>query len=196
MIKTRSKSAIIIFMGCLLSTASVAKEEKVFSEDSVLSNEELADILLNSVPTKNSSPKPIRTRSLGFKKNEPINVARIRPINIEPISFSFPIKFDRSSSTLNPNSLTRLKQLGAMLNLEKIANKNIMIVGHTDASGPESYNLDLSKKRSQSVKDFLVSNYQIDPTRIKTSGKGESSTLPGKPRDASVNRRVEFYRIE
>ncbi len=193
MIKTLSQSAAIIFMGCVLSTASVAKEEIVFSEDSVLSNEELANILLKTAPKKNSSQK-LLSRGLDFNKKEKDEF--ISPLNIEPISISFPIKFDRNSSTLNPNSLTHLKQLGTLLNLEKMVNENIMIVGHTDSLGSDSHNLTLSKKRSQSVKDFLVSNYQIEPTRIKTSGKGESSTLPGKSGEASVNRRVEFYHIQ
>ena len=77
-----------------------------------------------------------------------------------------------------------------------MANKKIMIVGHTDTSGSEAYNLGLSKRRSQAVKEFLVSNYQIDPARIETTGEGESNTLPGKSGNAPINRRVEFYRIQ
>jgi outer membrane protein OmpA-like peptidoglycan-associated protein len=173
-------------IGCLLSTTSFAKEEKVFTEDNIPSSEEIAKSLMGTAPDK--SKVEGKSRSLGFgivktKKNE-------------PISFSFPIKFDYNSSTLNPNSLAHLKKLGTALNLGKMVDKKIMIVGHTDGSGSKDYNLDLSRKRSKSVKEFLVSNYQIDPTRIKTSGKGESDTLPGKPRNAPTNRRVEFYGIQ
>ncbi len=186
--KSLTNLATITFISYILSTSLViAKEEMVFTEGSTPSPEELADIMADT------APKP-KANFLGGPRG-------IRPITIGPskkesLSISFPIKFDYNSSTLNPKSLVHLKKIGIMLNLDKMANESIMIVGHTDATGSKSYNLALSEKRSQSVKEFLVSNYQIGPTRIKTSGKGESSILRGKPKNSPINRRVEFYLIK
>lgn len=179
--KITTKLAAIIYLSCFLSSISLAKEVKIFTQNNVPTAEEMADILLNS-----GTANKTQTRSLSFgtpKKDSPIYVG-------------LPLKFDFNSSVLSTASLGYLKQLGIMLNLEKMANENIMIVGHTDAVGSEIYNLDLSQRRAQAVKRFLVSHYQVDPVRIQTSGKGESDTLPGKAGHSSINRRVEFYRIQ
>ncbi len=69
----------------------------------------------------------------------------------------------------------------------------MLITGHTDSSGPEAYNQQLSLARAQSVIDYFVAA-GIDPSRLIASGAGESqpiadnSTVEGRAR----NRRVEF----
>ena len=81
-----------------------------------------------------------------------------------------------------------------MMQMEKLADKKLLIEGHTDALGPEEYNEILSRKRAQSVKNYLQGKFNIAPERLLVSGKGESGILPGtKPTDP-VNRRVQFYR--
>ena len=177
-------STLIFCLALLVTSVSMAKETRVFTEGNVPSAEEMADILLNSAP--NNRSKQTKTRSISFGVKE----------SSAAVSIGLPIKFDLNSSNLNNNSLSYLKQLGSMLNLQKMINENIMIVGHTDTSGSEPYNLNLSKKRAQAVRDFLTSNYQIEQNRIKTVGKGESEILPGEPSTSALNRRVEFYRIQ
>jgi len=57
--------------------------------------------------------------------------------------------------------------------------------------------LNLSKRRSESVKQLLISSFGIDATRIETDGKGE--TMPIVPNDSGINksknRRVEFLKL-
>lgn len=73
---------------------------------------------------------------------------------------------------------------------------NIKIIGHTDNDGDGNSNMALSKKRAESVKNYLVSK-GISASRLQTDGKGESepvasnSTAEGKAR----NRRVEFKKL-
>ncbi|WP_428353167.1 OmpA family protein [Methyloprofundus sp.] len=183
--KPITKLATIICLGFFIVPTLLAKEVKIYTEGNVPSAEEMANILLGSTSEAYNKNKN-KTRSITFGSTE----------KYKPVSIGLPILFDYNSSVLKTTSLTYLKQLGTMLNLEKMTNENIMIVGHSDSTGHENYNLELSKRRSQAVKEFLVSNYQIDPARIETTGKGESDTLQGKPGDSPVNRRVEFYRIQ
>ncbi len=183
MLQLIKKSLLVLCLTVLITPVASAKEIKLIKEGHVPTAEEMANILLSNTPDKASNK--IKTRSVSF------GVAK----KSEPVSLGLPIKFDYDSSVLNKSSLDYLKQLGTMLNLEKMANETIMIEGHTDAKGSEQYNMDLSKKRSQAVRDFLISNYQIAPSRIKTTGKGESSPLPNKSKFDPLNRRVEFFRI-
>jgi OOP family OmpA-OmpF porin len=66
------------------------------------------------------------------------------------------------------------------------------IEGHTCSMGPESYNMGLSRKRAESVKSYMIRNFDVDGTRLSTTGYGESrpehdnATLEGK----RLNRRV------
>jgi len=73
----------------------------------------------------------------------------------------------------------------------------IKIVGHTDSDGDDKSNLDLSKRRAESVKNSLVNDFSIDETRIQTEGKGESDPIAKNdfPVNKAKNRRVEFLKL-
>jgi outer membrane protein OmpA-like peptidoglycan-associated protein len=76
---------------------------------------------------------------------------------------------------------------------QKYPKTNIIVEGHTDSSGSDTYNMNLSKERAQSVSYYLTSN-GIDSSRIQTNWFGEdqpkydNSTAEGR----SKNRRVEL----
>ena len=68
-----------------------------------------------------------------------------------------------------------------------------LVVGHTDTKGTKKYNLSLSIKRAEVVKEILI-NYGIQQSRIKISGLGEESLAVNTPDDTKqpANRRVEI----
>ena len=68
-----------------------------------------------------------------------------------------------------------------------------LVVGHTDTKGTKKYNLSLSIKRAEVVKEILI-NYGIQQNRIKILGKGEESLAVNTPDDTKqpANRRVEI----
>ena len=67
------------------------------------------------------------------------------------------------------------------------------IEGHTDAAGEGSYNLNLSLRRAQSVKEFLVRE-GVEPWRLEATGRGESDPVSGNdtPSGRAANRRVQI----
>ncbi|WKV12849.1 OmpA family protein [Marivirga harenae] len=73
------------------------------------------------------------------------------------------------------------------------SNIEVVIIGHTDSTGPEEYNQVLSEKRAQSVVNYLTDN-GVKKDRLEYVGKGE--TEPAYPNDTkenrSKNRRVNF----
>ena len=70
-----------------------------------------------------------------------------------------------------------------------------LVVGHTDTKGTNKYNLSLSIKRAEVVKQILI-NYGINQSSIKILGKGEESLAVDTPDDTKqpANRRVEIKR--
>jgi peptidoglycan-associated lipoprotein len=72
--------------------------------------------------------------------------------------------------------------------IEKQVGKSVFVVGHTDATGTDEYNIALSERRAQTVADYLA-RLGIDPARLQVVPKGETEpTGLGDDKD----RRVEF----
>ncbi len=101
------------------------------------------------------------------------------------------VYFDSGSATLQPSSYGVLD--GVVELLRGNAGVRMEIGGHTDSDGSASYNQDLSRRRAESVRDYLVRK-GISASRLTTVGYGESrpvasnATAAGKAR----NRRIEF----
>ncbi len=76
--------------------------------------------------------------------------------------------------------------------LVKHPRETLVITGHTDSVGSESFNLELSRRRAQSVKQYLVEQYAIDENRLIVRGAGESQPIADNntPEGQAQNRRV------
>ena len=71
-----------------------------------------------------------------------------------------------------------------------------MVAGHTDASGGEEYNQNLSERRAELIKKYLVDKYGINGTDLVTVGYGKSKLKdPAQPM-AEANRRVQVVNME
>ena len=105
------------------------------------------------------------------------------------------ILFDVNSDRIKPESYGVLKEIAQVLNDNEAV--KVKILGHTDADGDEKSNLDLSKRRSASVKSALANDFGIAESRLQTDGKGE--TEPTDKNDTAEgkanNRRVEFVKL-
>lgn len=82
---------------------------------------------------------------------------------------SYGIQFDVNSDKLKLESYSTLKEIADILKENPAL--RIKIVGHTDSDGDDALNLDLSKRRSASVKNELVDKFGIDTGRLETDGK-------------------------
>ena len=104
------------------------------------------------------------------------------------------ILFAVNSDVIKPESYGVLKEIAGIL--KENEGINITIVGHTDSDGDEAKNLELSKKRAASVKNFLTTEFKITPERIETDGKGEIAPLVPNTNaiNKANNRRVEFIK--
>ena len=100
------------------------------------------------------------------------------------------IYFDFDKFNLSKVSMDKIK-----LFLDNYGNEitEYLVIGHTDTKGTKNYNLSLSIKRAEVVKEILI-NYGINQNNIKIFGKGEESLAVDTPDDTKqpANRRVEI----
>ncbi|MEP0714244.1 OmpA family protein [Algoriphagus sp.] len=106
------------------------------------------------------------------------------------ITFDSGLMFDVDKSELSEISKQNLAELAETL--KKYEETNILIEGHTDNTGAEDYNMDLSRRRAYSVEDFLTSN-GIAKKRMEITAYGEvQPTASNDTEDGrQQNRRVE-----
>ena len=106
------------------------------------------------------------------------------------ITFDSGLLFGVDQSSLNAESRANLTELAQTLN--KYQDTEILIEGHTDASGSDEHNMALSKERAESVSGFLISN-AVRGNRISTVGYGETQPIADNTTTTGMaqNRRVE-----
>ncbi len=137
----------------------------------------------------------------GYEEVDSIEVTPIVPIVQEPIMEDtlalFTILFDVDKSNVKDLYRTPLKKMAEYLNKPIHQELGIDIQGHTDADASSSYNLRLSNRRAEAVKEVLVKD-GVQPYRLKTSAFGKNQ-LVNKSRSAAekaMNRRVIFKTIK
>jgi OOP family OmpA-OmpF porin len=105
------------------------------------------------------------------------------------------IQFEFGSAELTPSARQVLDELGAALNSDELSAFQFSLVGHTDAVGSEAANLSLSEQRAQSVKNYLIGQFRIDPVRLEASGVGEADLADPSDPNNGINRRVVITNI-
>lgn len=83
--------------------------------------------------------------------------------------------FQYDSAQLQPTAIAQLQKLGTLI--KRNPNATFTVEGYTDSFGPPEYNLDLSQRRAEGVKDYLVSAMGINPAQIQTHGYGQSKYI-------------------
>ncbi|MDR3285862.1 MAG: OmpA family protein [Prevotellaceae bacterium] len=169
--KIKTKTRAIILTVLILFTASCASQKKLTSEEiKKVYMQDIYTALTNEISNDaeveivEDSVKVIFTNGILFKVNQNVIVDELYPC------------FSRFAKVLN-----------------KYVNTTILITGHTDNTGDERINIDLSQKRADSAKKLLA-ELEVLESRIFTLGHGSAisidsnSTLTGRAR----NRRVEF----
>jgi outer membrane protein OmpA-like peptidoglycan-associated protein len=119
---------------------------------------------------------------------DPIELAKIEPdasISLNNIFFDFDL------ATLKAESFPELNRIVKLMNERPTL--EVEISGHADATGPEDYNMGLSKRRAQSVVRYLTDK-EVAETRIKVSFFGETKPIESNTtrEGRRKNRRVEF----
>jgi outer membrane protein OmpA-like peptidoglycan-associated protein len=101
------------------------------------------------------------------------------------------VMFAYDSANISPGFAPTLREVARLM--ERYPRTEARIVGHTDSAGSDSYNLDLSLRRADSVAAFL-SNQGVSSRRLLTEGRGEQDPIASNatPQGQQMNRRVDI----
>src|ERR1700744_5528601 len=145
-------------------------------------------------PAKDHFMQTIRnrpTRSLSLAEREQIaTIIKNKPkIDLE-------INFDYNSAHISAKSLPSVQALGRALSNPDLKGSTFIVAGHTDAAGGDAYNQDLSERRADSIKRYLIDKFGIAGTDLVTVGYGKTQLKdPANPL-AEVNRRVQVANVD
>lgn len=131
------------------------------------------------------------TRSLSMEEREQIAaIVKSKPnIDLE-------INFDYSSDRISARSLRSVQALGRALANPELKGSIFIVAGHTDAAGGEEYNLNLSERRADSIKHYLVEKSGIPAADLITVGYGKTELKDPAHPLSEVNRRVQVVNTE
>jgi outer membrane protein OmpA-like peptidoglycan-associated protein len=103
--------------------------------------------------------------------------------------------FNYDSADLQPSAMSQLQKLGTLI--KRNSKATFTVEGYTDSLGAPEYNLDLSQRRADSVKAYLVEAMGINPAQIQTRGYGASKFLvPPRPLNFTVGSPEEQMEID
>ena len=130
-----------------------------------------------------------RSLSLG-ERDQIAEIAATKPkIDLE-------IQFDYNSAAISKASMAAVQELGKALSDPGLKGSTFVVAGHTDAVGSESFNQDLSERRADTIKVYLVEKYGLAGSDLVTVGYGKTRLKnPDNPTDA-VNRRVQVVNMD
>lgn len=106
-------------------------------------------------------------------------------------SIDLDIPFDFNSTTVGPKAVSAVKSLGAALARPEMKGGTFLIAGHTDGKGSDDFNLKLSERRAEAVKQYLVENFNLAPESLLIVGYGEGRLKDASNPLANENRRVQ-----
>jgi outer membrane protein OmpA-like peptidoglycan-associated protein len=130
------------------------------------------------------------TRSLSSGERSQIaEIAKDKPnIDLE-------ITFDYNSATISAKAQPAVQALGKALSNPDLKGATFIVAGHTDAAGGETYNQELSERRADSVKRYLVDKFGIAGADLVTVGYGESRLKDTAHPLDPANRRVQVVNM-
>ena len=121
---------------------------------------------------------------------------RIATIATERPSVDVDINFDYKSAKVGPKAVPSVSALGKALTSPDLQGSTFVLAGHTDAKGNDRANQDLSEKRANSIKRYLVDHFHIPASTLVTVGYGKTKLKNDSDPFGAENRRVQVVNME
>jgi outer membrane protein OmpA-like peptidoglycan-associated protein len=176
---------LLLGLAALCSAAAMAQTTLHYREGQRIDPQDVQRILSNDAPRAT-------TRSIRLLGDESVGPAAATAADALPASaLSLPVQFEFDSVVILPEARDQLDALAEGIKLLP-AERRVVIEGHTDASGSDAYNHQLSLRRAAAVKHYLTHRHGIDPRRLRDTGLGKRQPIAGLDPFAPEHRRVQF----
>jgi outer membrane protein OmpA-like peptidoglycan-associated protein len=130
------------------------------------------------------------TRSLTLDERQELTaIAKDKP------SIDIDIDFDYNSAQIGATATPGIIALGKALSSPQLANGTFMLAGHTDGKGSDAFNQDLSERRAEAVKRYLIARYKLPAANLISVGYGKSMLKNKDNPLAPENRRVQVVNM-
>lgn len=186
-----------------LSTTAVAlaisASVSAASAQTMLTHQEIVNSLQGVQQEATLNPEELKAMALqNIERNPGENAPSGIPMssllgNLK--QFNVQIDFDFDSARILPKSYEAIGTIADALHTPYLAEQKFLIIGHTDAKGARKYNLELSQRRADAVRNALVTTFMIEPHLLSAVGLGEEQMADPANPDAAVNRRVQLINI-
>jgi outer membrane protein OmpA-like peptidoglycan-associated protein len=157
---------------------------------------------LTSTPAAETATPNEDRQFLDSVKNKPSRVLtvaereHIATLAKDRPSVDIEINFPYGSTTVGPAAVPSVTALGRALSSPELKGGTFVVAGHTDAKGSYPFNQDLSEKRAESVKRYLVDHFQIPAASLVAVGYGKTKLKNDSDPNGADNRRVQVVNME
>lgn len=132
-----------------------------------------------------------QARSISIEERaKAVEIAKERP------SIDLEITFDHDSDVIGPKAVPTLVNLGTALRSGELKGAVFLLAGHTDAKGGDAYNQNLSERRADAVRRFLVEKFSLASENLIPIGYGKTQLKNAADPYAGENRRVQIVNTE
>lgn len=125
----------------------------------------------------------------------PLKRPLIAPDLLKLPQFAAELQFDEDAAVIRPESYRTLGRIADTLSQPPLWGYKFLIVGHTISTGKRDYNLTLSQRRADVVRDILIGTFKISPKRLQSIGLGEEQMLDGAHPTAPVNQQFQVLTV-
>jgi outer membrane protein OmpA-like peptidoglycan-associated protein len=130
-------------------------------------------------------------------KAEPVPLKR-PPVAVQLLKlpqFIVDVQFDSDSPIVRPESYSVLGRIADALTYPTLLPYRFLIVGHTESSGKRDYNLTLSQRRADAIRDVLATTFKISPKRLQAIGLGEEQLQDAVHPTAPINQQIQVVTV-
>jgi outer membrane protein OmpA-like peptidoglycan-associated protein len=195
----------LFFLLPLCLGQSHAQAEEINFGKNVPSADKILDYLVapaendEAVESAVESKDGIKTRGLIFVKQKDKRPLAHKPITPSPVqnqkALSLEILFAYNSAELTAEGQQQLRPVGEALTNAGLKDKRFIIEGHTDVVGSDQYNVELSRRRAEAVKAFLLSQYGLPDIALNVEGVGKRNLAKPDEPTSEANRRVRIVML-
>ena len=109
--------------------------------------------------------------------------------------FVVEVDFDFNSAVIRPSSYRTIGAIADALHNPILLGYGFLVIGHTDSVGGRQYNVGLSQRRADAIRDALIDPFNVNPAVLEAVGMGEEQLRDPKHPTSGVNRRVQLVNV-